>query len=455
MTIATGLAYEEGRRINISDSNAVIAIVGTAAEGFNLNKPTLIKTSTQAITQFGMPTPGATIPEALACAYEKYGQISFIVVNVAAAAVAAVAPNLRSFDAQDRIQLPHASITGLVVKNASGTTTYVAGTDYTVNNFTGIITRKGTAIPRTDQVLVNYNRPDFVAVTAPNIVGGVNATTGKREGLEALIEAEFLDITNTNISIIITPGYSQLPTVADKLKEIGAKLRAVYCLDAPASATIDEVLAGRNSAAAPVAHFATRDTRAILCYPNPITEKGEQWFSIHVACAMAIAPEWKAPTNNPLRGVIGWKTPLLTSPSDENADNSRLNKAGIVTHLNRNGLDIVIWGHFNGSYPEVAVEKYGLDRIHIIRIIDSVYNQLNQELSRFNGQRLGVNWDGASATIEASVSQKLRNNQNIDGANITWLREDSDLTKRLLAFKLEIRVPDALDIIVTVLEFVI
>lgn len=460
MPLTIGLEFSEGSQVlATAESSAVIAIVGTAAIG-EPNTPFLIKTMAEAIAKFGYATAGATIPTALARAYESYGQISYVVVNVAAPAVVAVAAAPYTFNTQDKIQLPHKHVSAVVVTSGGATPiTYVAGTDYTLDAARGTIQRRGSAIAAGATVTIAYSRPDFAGVTATQIVGGVNATTGKREGLEALIDAEFVSLSPSNINLIITPGYSSLPTVIARLATLSERLRARYILDAPATATVAEVIAGRTAGAAPVAHFGTRDRRAILCYPNPIIGSGssakEEWFSIHIAAAMATALEWQAPTNLEIKGVTSWKTSLLTSASDPLADNSVLAENAVISYRNRSGLNPVLWGHFNASYPEEDPAKKGLDRIHVTRIIDSVRDQCELELASYVGQRLGVNWSSAIAVIEASVTRVLTENDSIDSGKITYLPLTSDLPNRRLNFRLEVRLADVLDIIALDLVFVI
>lgn len=459
MPLTIGLQFSEGSQVlATAESSAVIAIVGTAAIG-EVNTPFLIESMAQAIAKFGYPTAGATIPAALARAYESYGQIRFVVVNVAAPAAVVIPAAPYTFNTQDKIQLPHKHVSAVVVTNTGASTTYVAGTDYTLDAARGTIQRKGSEIPAGASVQVTYSRPDFAAVTAAQIVGGVNGTTGKREGLEALIDAEFVSLSPSNINLIITPGFSSLPTVIARLATLSDRLRARYILDAPSTATVAEVIAGRTAAAAPVAHFGTRDRRAILCYPNPIIGSGasatEEWFSVHVAAAMATAEEWQAPTNLEVKGVTSWKTSLLTSASDPLADNCILVDNGVVTYRNRSGLNPVLWGHFNASYPEEDPAKKGLDRIHVTRIIDSVRDQCETELAGYVGQRLGLNWASAIAVIEASVSRVLTESESIDSGRIVFLPDISDLVTRKLAFRLEVNIADVLDLISLDLVFVI
>lgn len=453
---AIGLEFNEASQILASaESSAVIGLVGSAAIG-TPNTPVLIKNMADAIAKFGYATPGATIPPVLSRAFASYGQITFVVVNVATPLSTAVAPIAYTFNARDQIQLPHKHINTPAVLAAAGGTAFVLGTDYTVDLAKGLIQRKGSAIPAGATVQVGYNRADFSNVTATLISGGINATTGRREGLEALIEAESISLTPANINLIITPGYSTLPAVITKMATISERLRARYILDAPLNATLAETVAGRTAAAAPVAHFNTRDRRALLCYPNPMvrvrpnsTEEVEEWFSGHVASAMAIAPEWAATTNLEIRGVVGWKTPLLTSASDPLADNNVLTDLGIITYRARSGQNPVLWGHFNASYPEEDSSKKGWDRVHVTRIVDSVRDRAELELAASIGQRLGTNWSTAVAVIEATVSRALTSMANNDGVKMVFVPEKSDIPNRKLAFRLEVRIADVLDVIYT------
>jgi uncharacterized protein len=456
--LSIGLQFTTGSvQTSAAPSNSIIAIVGTAAIG-EKDKPVVVKNLTQAITSFGYPTTGTTIPDALHRAYQSYGQIPFIAVNVyAGVAVVAVVEAEYTFDSQDRISLPHKHASALVVKNQAGSTTYVLNTDYTADLVRGIIQRKGTAIAPNATVKISYSRPDFTGVTDTLIVGGVNGTTGKREGLEALVDAELVSLTPSNITDIICPGYSQMATVATKMASMAIKLRSQYYLDAPASATVAQVLAGRTASSVPVAHFGTRDENAILCYPNVLADTKEEWYSCHVAFARAIAPEWQAPTNLQVRGITGWKTVLLTSSSDPDADNSKLVNQGVVTYLNRSGQNPSIWGHFNASFPIPAEEtaRKGFDRIHTIRIKNSVRDALETQLSTLIGNRLGMNWDGAIAALERLGTATIQSNQGVESGRFIFLPEMSSLAQEKLAFRVEIVIPGALNLITFDLVFVV
>jgi phage tail sheath protein FI len=448
MALSIGIQFNTSSLIPAdAPSNSVIGIVGTAAIG-QLDTPIAIRNQQEAIAKFGYATTGTTIPDALLRAYSTYGQIPLVVVNVGVGTPLAVTPADYSFDSQDRIFVPHRHITLPVVTNQAGTTTYVLDTDYTVDLAKGFFQRKGSTIPINTIVKVSYSRPDFSGILPAAIVGGVNGTTGKREGLEALIDAELVDLKPSNITDIICPNYSQIAAVASKMGTIAAKLRAQYYLDAPASATLAEVLAGRTAAAAPVAHFATRDENAILCFPNPMVSGKEEWFSQHVAFARAIASPELAPTNLELKGITGWKTTLLTSAlitTTDKADNQKLIEVGVVTYRNRSGLNPVIWGHFNASFPQELEALKNFDRIPVVRIRNMCLDVVQETLAGLVGQPLN---DTTIAAAESMGNMAMSTVPGVRSSQLTWLREESDLPANKLAFRILISIAGIVDIIV-------
>jgi len=105
----------------------------------------------------------------------------------------------------------------IAVKGAAGTPTYVLGTDYLLSlskNNTWIITRVvgGAIASDTAAIQLTGTKPSVTAITAADIIGGVNGTTGKRTGLE-VIEDVFQQ-TGIVPGVIICPAFSKVATVA-------------------------------------------------------------------------------------------------------------------------------------------------------------------------------------------------------------------------------------------------
>lgn len=105
----------------------------------------------------------------------------------------------------------------VVVKNQAGAVTYVEGTDYLLTlskNNTWVITRLTTGnIPgANDQLQLTGDKPGTTPIDATDVIGGVDVSTGKRTGLEA-IENVFPQTARVP-GVIICPKWSHDPLVA-------------------------------------------------------------------------------------------------------------------------------------------------------------------------------------------------------------------------------------------------
>ena len=82
-----------------------------------------------------------------------------------------------------------------------------------------------------------------------------------------------------------------------------------------------------------------------------------------------------------------------------------------------------------------------------------MYDKVERELAGYIGRRLGVGWNAAIAVIEASVSRVISESASIDSGNIVYLPLLSDLPNRKIAFRLEVKIADVLDLIMLDLVF--
>jgi phage tail sheath protein FI len=69
------------------------------------------------------------------------------------------------------------------------------------------------------------------AETQAKIIGGVDGTTGKRTGLQALLDSR--SVTGVKPKIVIAPGFSQVQAVGTEMSAIVNRLRAVAYIDGP------------------------------------------------------------------------------------------------------------------------------------------------------------------------------------------------------------------------------
>jgi hypothetical protein len=104
-----------------------------------------------------------------------------------------------------------------VVKDETGATTYVEGTDYLVSlsaNNTTIITRiaGGAIVNDDDTIEVSGSSPSAAPIDSADIIGGIDINTGARHGLEVI--EDVFQATGYIPGVIICPKFSSDPVVA-------------------------------------------------------------------------------------------------------------------------------------------------------------------------------------------------------------------------------------------------
>src|SRR5713226_8255106 len=162
--------------------SAVIGLVGTAPSwavvspsvAIAPNTPTLVSSALDA-AKFGPVFRGYTIPYALA-AIQAQGAGQAIVVNVfdPTRHFTAIAATAFTFNAQNGINLGHMGVSNVVVTSNPAGTTYIAGTDYTldaVNGVIGIVSAgAGGHITAGASVLIAFNYADPSKVVDADVI---------------------------------------------------------------------------------------------------------------------------------------------------------------------------------------------------------------------------------------------------------------------------------------------
>ncbi|MDJ7444220.1 phage tail sheath subtilisin-like domain-containing protein [Salmonella enterica] len=334
--------------------SAVIGLIGTAPAGV-VNSHVLISSETDA-AQYGPEMPGFTIPQALR-AIADHGVMSVVVINV-------LNPSVHISRVVDEVVTPegggklaHGMVREVVVKNSTGTSTYVAGKDYTLDAQTGLITRLADGgIMATDEVKVSYAWLDPTKVTAADIIGSVGAS-GRRSGILALDDV-FSDL-GFDSKILIAPVYGTQTSVTAALSVMVDKLGAVAYVDAPVGCSVQQVLAGRGPKGA--INFNTSSDRVRLCYPHlkvydPVTNADRlEPLSVRAAALRARVDldegYWVSSSNHEIKGVTGMERPISARIDDATCEANLLNEAGVTTVFNSFGTGIRLWGNRNAAFP--------------------------------------------------------------------------------------------------------
>lgn len=339
--------------------SGVIALIGTAPKGA-LQTLTLVQNIAQAAL-FGSELTGFTIPQALNAIYAQGSAATILVVNVfdPTANVLQVTAESQTVNVTtNKCSLAFNPIFGTLVitNNSASPLTLVKDTDYSLDDY-GNITILSYANMSVDNTLkCSYKKADFSGITSTNIIGatsGSNVRTGC-----ALFDLAY-NTFGFKGKIFISPGYSNLSAVADKLDALAVKFKGVSLIDAPIGTSFATAISGRGPAG--TINFYRNGTRTILLYPgvkatNLNTLAIEvRYRSAYLAGLIANVDYnegyWVSPSNHNILGISGDELPLSFDIQDSTCDANSLNALGIVTSANAFGTGYLNWGNRNAAFP--------------------------------------------------------------------------------------------------------
>lgn len=252
----------------------------------------------------------------------------------------------------------------VVIKNATGDTTYQKTKDYTLaynSDYKAVIARvsTGTIATDTDTLKVTYDYADPSKVDKDDIIGGINVTSGNEEGLE-VIEKVF-PITRKVPGLIVATGWSDnvevAAVMASKAWGINGLFKAVAIVDIPVTGE------GAPTQYSAVPEYKNTknlsdDLQHVLW---PMLKLGDTEF--HYSSQFAAMIQWTthhkgkdvpyvSPSNQGIKcdaliaGAEGSREEVMLSLTKANY----LNENGITTALNWIG-GWRAWGNRNACYP--------------------------------------------------------------------------------------------------------
>lgn len=347
---------------------ALPVVVGTAPihkaqAAAGVNETRLIFTAAEAASAFGYERDddfaAYTLSEFFDAYFALFGVCPVVAINVYDPAVhkSSQAPAAKTFDARGEIALSHEGLLAgtVVVTNEAGDTTYVQNTDYTVDLPTGLLARKaGGAIAAGATVKVSYDYGDPSKVTKDDVIGGVDALTGKATGLDLVNEVfpKFRLVPGQ----IHAPKFSTDPEVAAlmhaKAGNINSHFKAIAVVDVPSEGA-DKVTLYTN-----VPQFKEDnnlvDPQLVVCWPKVKLGDRVYHLSTQLAGIMGQADAenesipYRSPSNLNLQAVaaVADGQEVWLGPDQTNY----LNSQGIVTAQNFIG-GWRSWGNRTGCYP--------------------------------------------------------------------------------------------------------
>ena len=340
-------------------------VIGTApihlaTDPAPVNTPILCSTYAEYCAQFGWSgdIETFTCEEAAYVHFALYNVRPLIVINVLDPTTHIKSGTKTVTGLSNAVKIDCAAILStLTVK--SGETNLVKGTDYTAAYEDGklVLTIKNKSKLTGDSATLTYSEVDASKVTAEDIIGGIDATTGKNKGLECINDV--YPRCGVLSGCVIAPKYS---TDAEVAAVMAAKVTNINgCFNTICAVDLDTSTVKKYSDAYTAKNANNLvDKNQIVCFPMVAIGGVKYHLSTHVAAIMSRTDAdnddvpFVSPSNKSLQidsMCLADGTEILIAK--DQAD--YLNSVGIMTALNMNGYRL--FGNRTALYPATTDPK--------------------------------------------------------------------------------------------------
>lgn len=437
----------------VAGDSALPLIFGTAPvnmlENPTLNEPVLCLSYSEAVKAFGSVKDNNdyTLLQAIEILYSLYGISKAVFVNVLDKEKHKKTQSEAVYSfVKDKVELPHIGILKETVVVKADAEPATIDVDYTLafDDYGKLIISRipeGSLLEE-DELTIQYDYIDTSMVTADDIIGGIDAETGKKKGLEVI--ADVFPAYAVIPTLILAPGFSHLPGVAQVMATKTKNINGVFNVVAIADIQ-DETLKVYNKVPEYKNNNSIIDANLIVCFPKVTNAGSEQWLSTHLAGVIATtdsdnggAPHI-SPSNQSAKidGLINNGEIIKLGLDEANY----LNENGIVTALNFIG-GFKIWGNRTSAYPSNTDVKDMF--IPVRRVFSWIGNTL---ITNF--------WQNVDMPINKRNIENVVNNvqfwldslqaeEVLNGGNITFpdeLNPSSELLNGKVIFKVHIAGP--------------
>ena len=336
------------------------APIHLASDPAPVNKPVLCYNYAEAVAALGYSADWDkyTLCEVMYSQFALYNRAPVVFVNVLDPAThkAAVAQAEKSITDGKVVVTDPVILSTLVVKKTASGDALVEGTDYVAayndKEECVISVVAGGALDEELSMFINYDKVDASAVTANDIIGGIDATTGKKKGLEALNDV--FPLYRLVPGIVLAPGWSHIPNVAAVMKakagNINEHFKAIILTDVP-TATVKKY--GDVAAWKETNSYTGNDQ--VVCWPMVRMGDSKYYLSTHILGVISQTDSanddipFVSPPNKGIQitgTCLADDTEIVLGPNEA----ALLNGNGIVTALNFIG-GWKSWGNRTGCYP--------------------------------------------------------------------------------------------------------
>lgn len=331
-----------------------------------VNKPILVNSFKEAVEAVGYSDDFAkyTLCEAMSASFSVVGTGPLVLINV-------LDPAKHTTDIASTTVQVNAGVGVLDVQRAiaksltvkAGSTSLTYGTDYIVtfndDGTANIVLVAGGAGASATTLTVTGKKLDPSKVTAADIVGGVNASTGEETGLE-VIRQVYPKLSMTP-GIIIAPRFSSEATVAAALQakthEINGVFGAVCIIDVNSGATGAKKYADVKQQKE---KQAVTSSTAYAVWPyakvGDVVYSGSSLAAALTAYTDAINGD--TPNVSPSNKTLSISAACLADGTEVVLDQEQantVNSFGVATFLNMNGFRL--WGNNTAAYPGTTDPK--------------------------------------------------------------------------------------------------
>ena len=323
---------------------------------------------------------------------------------------------------------PFVPAEAVVVYSKTKATTYVAGTDYTLNAY-GVITRINSgAITSTQEVIVKYQA--FAGISASDIIGTASPITG----LYCYDTARA--VYGYEPTLWIAPSYDALSGVQAAFQAQVAEKGGIFFTDGTAGRSVSQIVTDRAPGSGN--HFQVQDERVVCCYPRVYTyspaidddelRPSSPFMAGYFAKVDTLVGPYRSAGNFhfnniavPLIGVNSLEL-LLTyqESSTRSCDVKTLADAGVLTIKPGN----VPYGFRSSAYPESNDVK---TQYCVSRVRDLAKAALIKGMTQFIGREMSVIVrDAILQNANAFLNDLVRQGWILQGAAIYNVSDNPD-----------------------------
>jgi len=375
------MSYEHGVTTSEVDTGILTAIesgtldfvVGTGAVNMNpdreysVNEVELVYSYTDAVELFGSTKDfdNYNINEKIYAHFSLFGYGPLAIVNV-------LDPEVHKEDVSDEtITFTSGAATietfgilqdTVVIKNSEGAITYEEDTDYVLSfdddGYTVVTIVDGGAMDSAETCLAYYSNLDPSLVDEDDIIGGVDATSGAREGLELVHEVyPTHKLVPTTISC---PGWSHKTSVEAVMKAKAASINGMFKAIALVDLPTDEVVKYSDASAWKSTNNFVNTYEAVFW---PKVALGDYQYHLSTQAAAIMMRTFSDTDDVPCKSIsnksLQADSSVLSNGTEVKLgvdEANYLNSQGIITALNfSNGW--TMWGNRTGAYPSDSDPK--------------------------------------------------------------------------------------------------